>query len=334
VLLPNFVTSCDADHPVMGRTLPGMVRQAQLRCSFADLTSASVMVSTSSNPRPAPAATSTSELTLITIAREFRNQPQQIRLIQWLQNSTGAQKQAEFALMWRDGEDRGPIDFVNVFRSYQGLPHQNAALRWLQDATQEKTWAGFVKLWVEWTHSPGAKVREIRLRVPFYPQTDNKFEPSRTCNTSSCAMVARFLGAKIASDDAYYQIVRKYGDTTDHTAQTKALAELKIKSTWHTNLGYDDLDKSLEAGLPIVIGILHRGSLASPTGGHMIVVIGRTAHHDYICHDPYGSLLDPGGGYTGKVSNGNGVIYSRTILNRRWLPEGPRSGWGRLFYGN
>lgn len=270
-------------------------------------------------------------LNMLSVAKEFRNHPQQIKLIQWLQSSTGAQKQAEFALMWRDGEERGAINFVQVFQSYKAEPHQNAALKWLEQSSQPKTIEGFFRLWQEWNHK-APKGKELRLKVPYYQQVDNRYEPMRTCNTSSCAMVARFLGAKIKSDDEYYQIVRKYGDTTDHGAQTKALAEIKIKSTWHTNLRFEDLDQSLAAGLPIVIGILHRGSLASPTGGHMIVVIGKTAKQDYICHDPFGSLLDAGGGYTGSATHGKEVVYPRTILNRRWLPEGKDSGWGRLFY--
>jgi Peptidase_C39 like family len=269
---------------------------------------------------------------LITIAKQFSNQPQQVKLVQWFQTSTGAQKQAEFALMWRDGQDKGAIDFVQVFQSYQALPHQNAALKWLQQSSQPQTLAGLDKMWKEWNQAlTAAPPKEIRLKIPYYQQVDNKFEPMRTCNTSSCAMVAKFLGAKISGDDAYYPYVRKYGDTTDHTAQTKALAELGIKSTWRTDLGFADLDASLAAGLPAVIGILHRGTLASPEGGHMIVVVGSTANKDYICHDPFGSLMDSGGGYTGDVSHGNGVVYSRPILNRRWLPEGDKSGWGRLF---
>lgn len=276
--------------------------------------------------------TASATVDLIAIARQFRNQPQQIKLIQWFQGCTGAQKQAEFALMWRDGEDKGAIDFVQVFHSYQARPHQNAALRWLQQSSQEKTLIGLNEMWKAWNQSAhAASPKEIRLKIPYYQQLDNKFEPMRTCNTSSCAMVAKFLGANISSDDAYYQTVCQYGDTTDHTAQTKALKAIGIQSTWHTDLGFTDLDASLAAGLPIVIGILHRGSHSSPTGGHVIVVIGTTAQKDYICHDPFGSLLDAGGGYTGNVSNGNSVVYSRSVLNRRWLPEGDRSGWGRLF---
>jgi hypothetical protein len=267
---------------------------------------------------------------LITLVREFQNHSEQIRLIQWFQASTGEQKQREFALMWRDGQSDAPIDFVQVFRFYRGLPHQNAALQWLQQTSQPKTLQGFERMWREVKLTPS----RIQLAVPFYLQTDNRYEPMRTCNTSSCAMVARFLGAPIKTDDEYYLIVRKYGDTTDHSAQTRALAHIGIRSTWHTNLGFADLDRSLEAGLPIVIGILHRGTLHSPTGGHMVVVIGRTENKDYICHDPFGSLLDPGGGYTGDPNNGRAVVYPRYILTRRWMPDGDKSGWGRLFYGN
>jgi hypothetical protein len=303
-----------------------------------DLVKNKTMVNTQDIPAsridtPPPVAPAASTLDLITLAKEFHNQPQQVKLIQWFQGSTGAKKQAEFALMWRDGQNKGAIDFVQVFQSYQALPHQNAALKWLQQSSQAETLTGLEKMWKDWSKATkAAPPKAIRLKIPYYQQVDNRFEPMRTCNTSSCAMVAKFLGARITGDDHYYQIVRKYGDTTDHTAQTKALTEIGIKSTWRTDLGFADLDASLGAGLPIVIGILHRGTLASPTGGHMIVVIGMTANKDYICHDPFGSLLDPGGGYTGNVNAGNGVVYPRPILNRRWLPEGAKTGWGRVFW--
>lgn len=264
--------------------------------------------------------------TLIELAQSFNETSGRIRAIEWFQSSTGAARQAEFGKQWRDGAEWGAIDFADVFEHYENLPHQNAALNWLERTSHPRTLAEFKRLW----EKEAIERREVRLNVPFFAQTDNLYEPHRTCNTSACAMVARFLGAKIAGDDEYYQIVRRYGDTTDHTAQTKALNAIGVKSTWHTNLGFSDLDKSLAAGLPIVIGILHRGTLDRPTGGHMVVVIGKN-DKGYICHDPYGSLLDPGGGYTGDVRNGENVVYPRHVLNHRWLVEGGYSGWGRLF---
>jgi hypothetical protein len=60
----------------------------------------------------------------------------------------------------------------------------------------------------------------------------------------------------------------------------------------------------------------------------MVVVIGKTASGDYVCNDPYGSLND---GYTGSVTNGKGVVYKKSVLEKRWTADGPKSGWGRVF---
>ncbi len=199
-------------------------------------------------------------------------------------------------------------------------------------------WAGYYVFAkdVQVDGKPVATSGEIRLKVAFASQVARTEEPSnlpgstqnRMCNSSSNFMVARYRGAKITSDDAFYQLVTRYGDTTDHSAVSKVLDSLGVKSTWCVDLGFEDLDNSLEAGLPVVLGILHRGTLEAPKGGHMIVAIGRTKNKDYIFNDPYGSLMD---GYTKAVNNGSGVVYPRSVLQRRWLPDGDRSGWGRLF---
>ena len=170
------------------------------------------------------------------------------------------------------------------------------------------------------------------LQVPYYPQTDNYRDANRTCNSSSCAMCLEYLkpgtlkGAK--GDDAYVQKVFAIGDSTDHTVQTRVLESYGVKSQFSYNLSFADIDKSLSAGKPVVIGILHRGSLSAPTGGHMVVVIGKKGQ-DYVVNDPYGSLND---GYTGSVTNGKGAVYKKSDLTHRWLENGKdKTGWGRIF---
>ena len=170
------------------------------------------------------------------------------------------------------------------------------------------------------------------LQVPYYPQTDNYRDADRTCNSSACAMVLEYLkpgtlkGAK--GDDAYVQKVFAIGDSTDHTVQTKVLESYGVKSYFSYNLSFSDIDRSLSAGNPVVIGILHRGSLSAPTGGHMVVVIGKKGQ-DYVVNDPYGSLND---GYTGSVTNGKGAVYKKSDLTYRWLENGKdKTGWGRIF---
>lgn len=171
----------------------------------------------------------------------------------------------------------------------------------------------------------------IRLAVPYFNQVDNYTQAHRTCNSSSCAMCLAFLRpGKISGDDEYLKklITGHFGDTTDHGAQGRLLQSYGLSSTWHTNLSFKRLEDELKSGRPVVIGILHRGSLSAPTGGHMCVVIGMTPKGDFIVNDPYGSCND---GYSGPVSNGNGTIYTRAMLKARWLPEGENSGWGRTF---
>jgi hypothetical protein len=144
-------------------------------------------------------------------------------------------------------------------------------------------------------------------------------------------MVLEFFRPEaVVNDDQYLKKLLDggYGDTTDHGAQGRLLADYGLKSTWHTNLSLAALEKEIRAGRPVVCGILHRGSESSPTGGHMIVCRGVTSSGDFRCNDPYGSCND---GYTGPVENGNNVIYSRKMMAARWTPDGPHSGWGRTF---
>ena len=226
------------------------------------------------------------------------------------------------------------IDLHNFFKYYdEKNPKHVAAVEQLEVDLADKcpeliydsaNWVRIYRTTAEPT-IPGV------LNVPYFPQTDNYRDAQRTCNSSACAMCLEYfkpgtlVGPK--GDDAYVKKVFAVGDTTDHTVQTKVLDSYGIKSQFSYNLSFADLDRELAAGRPVVIGILHRGTLSSPTGGHMVVVIGKKGE-DYVVNDPYGSLND---GYTGSVTNGKGAVYKRSDLAKRWTPDGPTSGWGRIF---
>lgn len=185
--------------------------------------------------------------------------------------------------------------------------------------------------WVRIFRTQPEKPKSSILEVPFYPQTDNYRDANRTCNSSSCAMCLEYFKPGtlqgVKGDDSYVKKVFSIGDTTDHTVQTKALMSYGVNSRFSYGLSFNDLDKELAAGRPVVIGILHRGPLSAPRGGHMVVVIGKTPSGDYVVNDPYGSLNDS---YTGAVSNGKGAVYKRSELSARWCPGG-NDGWGRIF---
>jgi Glycosyl hydrolase 108/Peptidase_C39 like family/Predicted Peptidoglycan domain len=261
------------------------------------------------------------------VAQSFSDLPHQAKALQWYDASIGISKKLTFAGMWRnDPTNAKPIELLRVCRYFENLEHQNQALDWLETNTEVKILQEFARLW---RAAPPTSPKSIKLPVPYFPQTDNYRDPNRTCNSSACAMCLKYFKPNaIGNDNEYIKKVFALGDTTDHGVQTQVLAEYGVKSCFSYTLDFEDLDRELNEKNPVVIGILHRGSLQAPTGGHMIVVIGKTEQGDYICHDPYGNLLD---NYTTDVFKGREVIYPRHILTHRWLPDGPRTGWGRIF---
>ena len=224
------------------------------------------------------------------------------------------------------------IDLHNFFKHYdENNPKHVAAVEQFEVDLADSPLMEDTANWVRIYRSQSEKPKSNILDVPFFPQTDNYRDADRTCNSSACAMCLEYFkpgtlqGAK--GDDAYVRKVFSIGDTTDHLVQTKVLASYGIKSSFSYSLTFADLDREIAADRPVVIGILHRGTLSRPTGGHMVVVIGKTPAGDYVVNDPYGSLND---GYTGDVSNGKGAVYKRSDLTHRWCPKG-NDGWGRLF---
>ncbi|MEN6553841.1 MAG: C39 family peptidase [Methanobacterium sp.] len=184
------------------------------------------------------------------------------------------------------------------------------------------------------SNTPIPPVTQQILNVPWFPQTDNYQLPDSTCNSSSCAMALEFLkpgslppGPK--GDDAYLRKVLALGNSTDHSVQTRVLQSYGINSAFRYDLSFDDLDRELAAGRPVVIGILHRGPESAPTGsGHIIIVIGKTDKGDYVVRDPYGNLYE---NYVTPVANGRQVVYKKSTLEKRWTVKHPKDGWGRIF---
>jgi GH24 family phage-related lysozyme (muramidase) len=169
------------------------------------------------------------------------------------------------------------------------------------------------------------------LRVPYFSQRDSQVpgQANRMCFSSSCAMLVAALrpdklkGAN--ADDQYLRTVLKYGDTTDHLAQLKALAEYGIKASFSQKCGWADLEKQIDSGIPVPCGFLHHGPSTAPTGGgHWLTVIGYTGSA-MIVNDPWGEMLVAEGRYLG--NRGAGLAYSRKNWGPRWMVEGPNTGW-------
>lgn len=169
---------------------------------------------------------------------------------------------------------------------------------------------------------------KLVLDVPYYSQRDNAVDPERTCFSSSCAMLLKYLKpGSISGDDEYINTVFTFGDTTSAPVQLDALAHYGVNAEFKQTGGWTDIDSQLVLGIPVPIGILHHGPASNPTGGgHWIVVIGRNETNTaYIVNDPNGELDLVNGGYVN--SNGKHLVYSKKNLSARWLVEGPGSGW-------
>jgi hypothetical protein len=85
------------------------------------------------------------------------------------------------------------------------------------------------------------------------------------------------------------------------------------------------LERSIGRGVPVPVGYLHRGPVEAPAGGgHWAIVIGFEGEN-LVLHDPFGEMDL----ITGATLNrtGKAVRYSRRNFARRWMVEGPGTGW-------
>ena len=169
------------------------------------------------------------------------------------------------------------------------------------------------------------------LKVPYYSQRDSQLsgQANRMCFSSSCAMLVAALRPDALSgsnaDDTYLKRVLQYGDTTDASAQLKALASYGIKAQFRQDCGWDDLQRQIDRGVPVPCGFLHHGTSNQPSGGgHWLIVIGYTPTA-MIVNDPFGEMQVASGTYAG--NRGAGLAYSRKNWGPRWMVEGPNTGW-------
>jgi hypothetical protein len=183
--------------------------------------------------------------------------------------------------------------------------------------------ANWVKIYREKPPTPPV------LAVPYFSQRDNYRDASRTCFSSSCAMLTECLkpgtlpGAK--GDDKYVQEVFKRGDSTDASVQIQTLKHFGITASFKTNGSLGTLDALLAQGIPVPVGILHHGPSSAPSGGgHWLIVIGKEGTN-YIVNDPWGEIDNASGTYIS--TNGNRLKYSENLIRARWTVEGPGSGW-------
>ena len=170
-------------------------------------------------------------------------------------------------------------------------------------------------------------------RVPYFTQRDSQTEHAmRMCFSSSCAMLLETLKPGTLpgpnGDDTYLGRVFRYGDTTEAASQLKALAFYGVQADFVQNANWSKIERQIDRGIPVPIGILHKGPVSAPIGGgHWLIVVGHTPTH-VIVHDPFGDLDLVNGGWrkTG-LGVGKNLKYSFKHMDPRFFYGGKSNGW-------
>ena len=224
-------------------------------------------------------------------------------------------------------------DLVPFFEHWRGLPQQRAAVGELWEAVPaelKRRDSSWYQTWQAAGKQQQPRTLANPLQVPYYSQRDSGTEHAlRMCFSSSCAMLLETLKPGTLQgpngDDTYLGRVLRYGDTTEASAQIKALGHYGVSARMDESCGWDDITRQIDRGVPVPLGILHKGPVTRPTGGgHWIIAIG---YNDdaIIVNDPFGELQLTHGGYMN--TNGARLSYSRRNLGPRWMVEGPGTGW-------
>ncbi len=214
-------------------------------------------------------------------------------------------------------------------RQYPGEQHQRVFLQARPDA-EWWFWPEHFKIIndTKTQETPPKLDGEIKLVVPYFSQRDNAKDPMRTCFSSSCAMLLSALDPDaVNNDDEFINEVFKYGDTTEASAQLQALKHFGVDAKFVQNWNWTKVESQLRSGIPVPIGVLHKGPVTNPTGGgHWLIVVGVTADGTkFWVHDPFGEMDLINGGYPS--TNGKYRLYSKKNLGLRWMVEGEGSGW-------
>ena len=224
-------------------------------------------------------------------------------------------------------------DLAPFFEHWRGLPHQRAAVQQLWEAmpaSLKKDDAAWYETWRAAGRQAEPRSLSNPLQVRYFSQRDSATEHAlRMCFSSSCAMLLETMKPGTLTgpngDDAYLGRVLRYGDTTEATSQIKALQSYGIEASLVRNASWRTIEQQIDQGIPVPLGILHKGPVSAPTGGgHWICAI-RYDADAMLVHDPFGDLDLVAGTY---VNNwGARLRYSKKNLGPRWMVEGPSTGW-------
>lgn len=153
----------------------------------------------------------------------------------------------------------------------------------------------------------------VDLKVPYFWQNDNRFNPSGSCNVTSVAMCLAYFG--IAGDasqpqleDQMYQRCLDNGWSRHSPAGLKSLVESYpgCKDDLTTSGGLSDIREALDEGRPCIIHGYFTGF------GHIIVIRGYD-QQNFLVNDPNGEWFP--WGYDQRPKIGERLRYSKRAIS-------------------
>jgi GH24 family phage-related lysozyme (muramidase) len=164
------------------------------------------------------------------------------------------------------------------------------------------------------------------LKVPYFSQLDNRYNPTGSCNVTSVAMCLCYLGMPrpngVQLEDELYQKLEALGRSRHDPYQLKYLIETYpgYKDIFRENGTFQSIKTSINAGNPVII----HGYFT--TFGHIIVIRGYD-EKGFIVNDPNGEWFSSG---YDTSRRGEGLHYSYNLIARTCSPESvndPRHIW-------
>lgn len=157
------------------------------------------------------------------------------------------------------------------------------------------------------------------IKLPFFSQLDNYFNPTGSCNVTSIAMCLFYLGVrpkgsyKQLEDELYnYMLDNALSRHSPHHL-AKVVRDYGFKDYFTEHATIEDCKKHIyKKEMPTVI----HGYFT--TFGHIIAVKGFN-EKGFIVNDPYGEWFPTG--YRTDLS-GEGLTYSYDMIRRLCIPDG------------
>lgn len=223
-----------------------------------------------------------------------------------------------------------PVSLIDAVSYYTGEVHQHAAWLALERSLTPAQLDLFSGLYKRPEQPARRRSEGFPLEVEYFSQKDGENGYNEcSCQASAIAMAIEYINSDIIYDDnEYMDYVLTCGDTVSQLAHKNALDNLGIQNQFRMNGSEADLIDLLSRGYPVPIGVLHRGSCESPSGGgHWITLIGFD-DESFYAHDPFGEMDLVFGGYPKSgPSDGKNIRYFRERLMSRWLVASDSDGW-------